>query len=146
MLGKSRVFDTGSFYPMTARLCGMLWSWLMQRHNPLVFRVDPLRLQPKWEAYCASGLEFIRKVCYPWAEQNLMTKVYGGKTFYKPHGVDYRFDPNAFRGFFGTAVFHQIGAWACSRTGALDKPRNTRRTRLPTVASAPSSARRARAV
>lgn len=123
VLGKSRVFDTGAFYPMSARLCGMLWTWIMQRDNPMMFRVDPLRLAPKWRKYCESGLEFIRRVCYPWVENNLMAKVYAGKVYYEPHGADYRIDPNAnFEGYFGTAIFHQIGVWACSRTGMHDKP------------------------
>lgn len=121
--GKTRVFDTGDFYPTTARLCGLLWTWAMQEHNPLCFRIDARKIEDPWRAYCESGLEFIRKVCYPWAYNNLFNAKYKFAGEKNKDAEFYAYNPNAdFEGYYGTAIFHAIGAFICTRPGDLSHP------------------------
>lgn len=119
--GKTRVVDTGTFYPLAGRLAGSLWNWAGRPHNPLKFRIDTTRLAA-WREYCEGGLEYIRKVVYPWAPEHLFNSDYTftGKN---ADAEFFTYDPNAnFEGYFGGAVFHAIGAFTCSRTGLESAP------------------------
>lgn len=125
--GKFRVFDTGAFYPTSGRLAGMLWDWASRVNNPFKFRIDTRRLADGdtaimgWKRYCEAGLEYIRKVCYPWAQQNLLNAVYNFGGEKDPQF--YWYDPNAnFEGYYGTAIFHAIGCFTASRLGSLSAP------------------------
>lgn len=127
--GKVRVFDTGSFYPTSGRLAGMMWDWASRPHNPMKFRIDTKRLADGdtntgalgWRRYCEAGLEYIRKVCYPWTSQNLLNTDYNFGGEKDPQF--YAYDPNAnFEGYFGTAIFHAIGTFTASRVGLINKP------------------------
>lgn len=99
-----RVTDTGLYYPATGRLAGNLWNLCRQKGNPLKYRLDPVRMHAAWREWAESGLAYIRDTCYGWYAKFR-------------RGSD-KFDPDLnLDGWFGTAVFHGIGAWASQVVG-----------------------------
>lgn len=120
--GKSRVVDTGTFYPASGRLCGMLWNWVGEAHNPLKFKIDTKKLI-QWKDYADNGISYIKEYCYNWANEQIFNENYPQAALEKNRGPFYTYSPNAnFEGFFGTSVFKAVGAIATKRNGSKTAP------------------------
>lgn len=108
--GYTRVHDTGMYYPATGRLAGAVWSMALADGSPFKYRIDAKKLHEDWKRWAESGLRYIREVCYPW-----WPSVSDGNGHIAVHKL------TNFEGFFGTAIFNSVGAWA----GVVDKAKST---------------------
>ena len=108
--GWTRVHDTGMYFPATARLAGAIWSMALASGSPFKYRIDGKKLHDMWSTWAASGLDYIRDVCYPWWKNHVNT---AGKIPVSKH--------TNFEGFCGTGIFQSIGAWG----GIVDKAKSS---------------------
>lgn len=94
-----RVQDTGVYYEATGRIAFSLWSMALKRGSPYKYCLDAVSMHEAWLKWAESGVNYIREVCYPWMGENKRG--------------DGTIRPNAdYEGYFGTAVYHAVGAWA----------------------------------
>ncbi len=101
--GANYVIDTGSFYPATARFAGLAWEWATKPGSPYLYRLDCARMHEAWLAYCEAGIDYLRERVFPWWSKNL-----------KGDGT---IQSRNLEGFFGSAVYHGVGSWACQVLG-----------------------------
>lgn len=117
--GYTRVTDTGIYYPATGRLAASLWEMLSNtadygdHGNPYLYRVDCRRLHPAWQEWAEAGLRYIREVCYPWYAEHVTPE---GK-INAPLDINGPYPGRNQAGFFGTAIYSSIGAWAATVVG-----------------------------
>lgn len=101
--GHERVIDTGTFYKATSDQATLVWSMATEdrglQGNPMLYRMDVRRMADAWQQYFEGGLEYIKRVAFPW-----WGSVVAG---------DGSIDKNAnLEGFFAPAVFYGVGVWA----------------------------------
>lgn len=100
--GASRVVDTGSFYTATANQASLAFSIITEDRglhgNAFLYRIDVKAIADAWQDYFLSGLDYIRAVALPWWESD-------------------RDDNSSLEGFFASAVFFGVGAWAKRLSG-----------------------------
>jgi hypothetical protein len=101
--GANYVIDTGSFYPATARFAGLAWEWATKPGSPYLYRLDCARMHEAWLAYCEAGIDYLRERVFPWWSKNL--------------NGDGTIQSRNLEGFFGSAVYHGVGSWACQVLG-----------------------------
>lgn len=106
-----RVQDTGIYYQATGRVAFGLWSLALRRGSPYKYCLDAIRMHEAWRDWADSGLRYIREVCYPWMREN--------------RRGDGTIVPDAnYEGYYGTGVYHAVGAWAGYVSGGTNQHPN----------------------
>lgn len=105
MSGSRYVIDTGVFYEATRNACSIVYEQGQVKGSPLMYRFNAVEMDRAWFKYINAGIQFIKNRVLPWFST------------YGKYKYDGRLDELNLEGFFGSAVYYAVGAWACNLTG-----------------------------